>query len=169
MATTDEMKAWENPDWLGRAIEQDDLPWGEALVTTMPEFLARYSLHDSTWRGLFLRAGGVGVATVQWDTHWSRERVPLIDAEAEEHGWPFLFIRLTVHQVTAGAKKRSDRNPNDIIMKATCDTEGVKKTNAGVHATELVCLSSETKITHDAGVLILCLNSDRQTLQLASD
>jgi hypothetical protein len=78
------------PAWLSRSLLETTLPWQAAQTASMPEFLKKYSLHDSPWIGFWFGALET-VAAIRWDTIWNQDVIPFPGSQVAE--WPILLIR----------------------------------------------------------------------------
>jgi hypothetical protein len=84
--------AWPGwPAWLGSRIINHAFDWTHGQPTTLPHFLAQYTVHDSgligVWSDPFDHDGWV---IISWDTFWTQGRVPYPGPETEH--WPFLVL-----------------------------------------------------------------------------
>lgn len=79
------------PNWLGLGL-LNGFSWSASAEATMPRFLDEYTLHDSSWIGLWSEPEFETVALIGWDTHWSRGRLPY-PVEGTPGGYPYLLIQ----------------------------------------------------------------------------
>jgi len=79
------------PAWLGLGL-LNGLDWSRSAASTIPRLLQEYTLHDSSWIGLWSEPGFESLALIGWDTHWSRGRLPYPIAGTPA-GYPFLLIQ----------------------------------------------------------------------------
>ena len=149
--TPEEYPAYIIPVWLGRAMALDELPWEQALTTTMPEFLAEYTLHDSQWRGLVLHPNQYGVLCLLWDAYWAQGKVPDFGGIG-----PFLFFRFRIQRVDIAM---SDRILSDA-------TSTLHAPNERIYRTRFISSGSETEVLHSAAVQILCLDVERNIVSI---
>lgn len=71
------------------SLKLDSLPWDNARITTMAEFLERYTLHDSCWVRFLADPDGTAEVLLKWDTHWTDGQLPY---STETKNWPLLII-----------------------------------------------------------------------------
>ncbi len=85
-----------------------ELPWEAARETTLPEFLDRYTLHDSGWLRLECMPDRYAIAVFAWDTYWTSGRIPYRISEATTG--PLLLIGFDILYLSAfnGADVASD-------------------------------------------------------------
>lgn len=79
------------PAWLGLGL-LNGIDWSASAASAMPRFLDEYTLHDSSWIGMWSEPGFESIALIGWDTHWSRGRVPY-PIEGTPAGYPILLIQ----------------------------------------------------------------------------
>lgn len=79
------------PAWLGAGL-LNGFDWSVGASSTMPRFLDEYTLHDSSWIGLWGEPGFETTILIGWDTHWSRGRLPY-PIEGAPSGYPYLLIQ----------------------------------------------------------------------------
>ena len=80
--------------WVASAIVNGDLPWNSALRISFEEFSKKYTLHDSTWVGVFADVAYDNslVLAFKWDSIWLPAGIyPPSQRVAD---WPILFIRI---------------------------------------------------------------------------
>lgn len=82
------------PAWLSSGIVEDTLPWDRGVTLELPEFLKRFTLHDSYYIGLFynLAYSDSCLLAFQWDPVWLPDGLAPATGLVED--WPFLFIHL---------------------------------------------------------------------------
>jgi hypothetical protein len=100
------------PSWLTRALIDDQLPWDEARETTVAAFLLHYTLHDSSWIGLWVTPGLGAKAVIRWDAYWSGGRIPHPGPLVAY--WPILVIRFRRMYLAESLPSRSDYHESGI-------------------------------------------------------
>ena len=80
------------PEWVSRRLVEGTLPWGEALTVAYEEFDARFSLHDSTWIGLFLDIAFWQSAKLAFIWDPAHQPEGLLERTSWVKKWPVLFI-----------------------------------------------------------------------------
>jgi hypothetical protein len=80
------------PPWLGGSLVADAFPWEEATRTTLPAFVAAYTLHDSYWLGWYARPNREAIAILRFDT-WHTGGVVPFPGSVVAH-WPLLLVRV---------------------------------------------------------------------------
>jgi hypothetical protein len=80
--------------WVASAIVNGDLPWNSALRISFEEFSKKYTLHDSTWVGIFADVAYDKslVLAFKWDSVWLPEGI--YHPSERVANWPILFIRI---------------------------------------------------------------------------
>jgi hypothetical protein len=149
------------PEWLGNSLIGGDLPWDQATRSTIQEFLAEYTLHDSIWINLIVGTSDDGevLAVIRWDTFWTRGRVPHPGSAIAN--WPILIIRLPrVEGVRLEGFATTTQTTRTI---STASSVGVDE--GGIQLTEIRDVEGgRILLEHDAAVEILCLAHDRSVL-----
>lgn len=147
------------PAWLGPDLLWDDFPWEAGVATSLGAFLESYTLHDSSWVGLFLDPdqNASAVAVVRWDTFWAEGRVPFPGSAVAE--WPFLLIRFSglrgIRFAGYGAQAR-DLSPRTI---SAARSEAIE---TGAHRSVFEDIfDGSVEVEHDPLVDLLCLERDR--------
>lgn len=82
------------PDWTYRAIVEDLLPWQAGRTCSFDEFEKTYTLHDSSWIGLFagINLDSNVTLSIIWDPFWMPDEVHRSTSIVKE--WPLLFIKI---------------------------------------------------------------------------
>lgn len=80
--------------WLSDLIVNESQGWQDAATGTLPQFLDRYTLHDSTWLGLFAVPNWEAVLVLQWDSFWANHQQPRIVWHGEPVNSCYLLISL---------------------------------------------------------------------------
>jgi hypothetical protein len=82
------------PAWQHTSIIEDSLPWESGKTYSYPEFKEKYTLHDSSWIGLFssIRYENSAILALLWDAHWIPDEI--FESTGMVTEWPFLFIKL---------------------------------------------------------------------------
>ncbi len=71
----------------------DKTLWTAAQSCTLAQFLEHYTLHDSSWIGVWIDPlGEQAILLIDWDTFWTQGRVPYPPNQVAT--WPTLLIRL---------------------------------------------------------------------------
>lgn len=147
------------PAWLGPDLLWGEFPWEAGVATTLETFLESYTLHDSSWVGLFLDPdqNASAVAVVRWDTFSTHGRVPFPGGAVAE--WPFLLIRFTglrgVRFAGYGADAE-ERSPRTISLARSEAAE------VGTHRSVFEDIfGGRVEVEHIAQVEVLCLARDR--------
>jgi hypothetical protein len=94
------------PDWLYQSIIENSLNWGEAKEYSFQEFSQKYTLHDSSWIGLFYDIAYVNnlILAIVWDAVWLPDGIAQSTSTVAD--WPLLFIRIeNVLQVSVSRYK----------------------------------------------------------------
>ena len=82
------------PNWMYRALIEDDLPWENARQMEFQEFHNTYTLHDSHWIGIFHNVAYEQSLTmvILWDEFWLPSRIKENISSTSDR--TFLFIKL---------------------------------------------------------------------------
>jgi len=82
------------PDWLYKKLIEDDLPWDQKSPYDLEEFLSKYTLHDSSWVGIFHHVAFDRSVTLafQWDSVWLPDEIK--EGTSHVADWPYLFVQL---------------------------------------------------------------------------
>ena len=68
--------------------------WASAHSTTLTHFLEQYSVHDSSWIGVWIGPlEEQAILAFEWDAFWTQGRVPYPSNQVAY--WPTLLIRLS--------------------------------------------------------------------------
>lgn len=143
--------------WLGPDLLWDEFPWEMGVKTDMPTFLAKYTLHDSGWVGVFIEpdAQGLAVVVIRWDTFWTDGRVPFPGSAVAE--WPFLLIRLSEFQGIELIDFRRDPSSPRTISGTSCDPVSHE-----LHITKIEDVYGGTVVLkHGPSLDILCLSPNK--------
>jgi hypothetical protein len=94
------------PRWLSQGLLENSFAWNRAQTSSMPAFLAQYTLHDSPWIGFWFGAGEP-IALIRWDTFWHKDRIPFPGSNVAE--WPLLLMKFTrLYQYLISTRKDLD-------------------------------------------------------------
>jgi hypothetical protein len=154
------------PNWLGTDLIEGNLFWDRSLKTTMPEFFAQYTLHDSYWIGLFLEPQRNGIAIIRWDTFWTKGRMSFPGSTVAD--WHLLLIYFS-------GLCYSDVNLDETgISGATTKllTEQQYQTMVFLPEGEFHCTEIEdfaggiARFIHSSQVSLLCLNKEKEILEI---
>jgi hypothetical protein len=94
MSSEDDFDELDHPGWFYRELIEDCLPWQQGQKINFKEFNQKYTLHDSSWIGIFCNIAYERNATlaIQWDAFWLpieiKQNISVMD------DWPYLFIQL---------------------------------------------------------------------------
>lgn len=80
------------PDWFNQYVINDKIPWTDNIVSTLPDFLEEYTLHDSYWCGITSVPNDTTTIGIQLDAFWAKDKIDFTDAQKRD--WPILFIQL---------------------------------------------------------------------------
>ena len=112
------------PDWLYRDLVENELPWNSATAFAFEDFLLTYTLHDSSWVGVFsnCRLDDAVTLCIVWDRVWLPEELKR-ELSGIPH-WPFLFVRIE------GVTRLSFKSYDDIGLVgrtiADCEVSSVE-------------------------------------------
>lgn len=158
------------PNWLSNDLLNDNLPWDQALPTTMRQFLSQYTFHDSHWISLYLQPQRNAICVIRWDTFWTEGKVPFPGSRVAQ--WPLLLIRLTgllhadidlwesaVQTGISGAESarigESERVGWGIPAHHPTDYTRIRDFDGGI-----------AHLVHAPPVSFLCMSRDRQVLAI---
>jgi hypothetical protein len=153
------------PDWLSAQLLWDDFPWESGLRTTVPDFLAAYTLHDSGWVGLFLDPDqqGSAIAVIRWDTFWTEGRIPFPGGTVAQ--WPFLLIR---YAPVYAVRFTSYEVPGEAPSPRTIGGAEASVISESIHRTVVQDIfGGAVEVEHVPQVDVLCLAPDRTVLPIA--
>jgi hypothetical protein len=154
------------PNWLGSDLLTGDLFWNRSLKSTMPKFLAQYTLHDSYWIGMFLEPQRNGVAIIRLDTYWTEGRISFPSSTVSD--WHLLLIyfsglcHIDVNLNETGisgaeAKPLIDKQRETISFLPSDE----------LHSTEIEDFTGGTaRFIHNPQVSLLCLSKDKEILEI---
>ncbi len=82
------------PDWLGKSILSNELPWEAAQTYKVQEFLEKYTLHDSSWVTIHHEVAydNHAILVLEWDAVWLPDEIAQSTSMVSE--WPLLFIKI---------------------------------------------------------------------------
>jgi hypothetical protein len=157
------------------------LPWESARETTLPEFLVRYTLHDSQWLRVESSPDGPALALFEWDTFWTEGRVPHDSSRLAD--WPVLVLAFDalyqinvkwdpVHTLTVGdAESRAvgaeERERLFDRVGGTDDVLSAAALDDSLHLTTIRDVGvGYLELLHGATVRVLCIGGDGQVIDL---
>jgi hypothetical protein len=144
---------YEYPPWIGHRLINGSLPWNQAEYLSFERFHQGYTLHDSSWVGIF--HGGFTqtvTLTIAWDTVWLPEPM-----KQTVSGETFLFIQLS--QVTEMSTVKSDIEFNCILG---CEDEAID----GVRLLSIEIIGGTVDITYQGVPAFLAMADDGKILTL---
>jgi hypothetical protein len=82
------------PDWVYRRVIENNLPWDKKSDHNIETFLDTYTLHDSSWIGIFYDIKFDQSVTLgfQWDSVWLPDNIK--EGTSHVDDWPYLFIKI---------------------------------------------------------------------------
>ncbi len=167
------------PAWLGSRIINHAFDWTQGQPTTLPDFFAQYTVHDSglvgVWSDPFDQDGWV---IISWDTHWTQGRVPYPGPRTAH--WPFLVLyfpmlyqiysdappqHATMDTLASATSRVFPAASAQWVTAAMADALEIPSTTtplAGtIHHTSLVGILGVTcHLLHGPDVVVLCLHDD---------
>jgi hypothetical protein len=171
------------PNWLGQDLINDNFDWQESLKTTMPLFLAEYTLHDSYWIGIYAQPDRKTTAAIRFDTYWSNGRIFFPGSSVAD--WPILLVRfpraysiylngLEEGETISGATSdrvdsmRLEQMPEHRILANP--RPGIVKEyllDEDLHRTVFEDIyGGQVDIWHSAEVNLLCFNRQKESLSI---
>ena len=168
-----------------RQSATDALPWDRARATTLPEFLARYDLHDSQWIRIETSPDGSAVALFEWDTFWAGGRLPHDSSWLAD--WPVLALAFdAVYEVrlawdadptlTVGDAESRPVGPEErerMFDRAEGPGAGALSAAAldgSLHHTTVHDVGrGRVDLLHGAAVRVLCIDRDGRPVDLPWD
>jgi hypothetical protein len=147
------------PTWIGHKLINGDLPWEQADNLSFEQFHQGYTLHDSSWIGIFHHGFTQTVTlAVDWDEVWLPERL-----KQDVSGGVYLFIRLS--QVT----ETSTLQQNDEISSFNCIFGSEDTAIDGTRLLSIDILGGAVYITYqDDAPLFLAITNDERVLMLST-
>ena len=171
------------PSWLGQDLINDNFDWQQSLKTTMPAFLAEYTLHDSYWIGLYVQPNRKIIAVIRFDTYWSKGRVFFPGSFVAD--WPILLVRFarafridlngleegeTIGNATSirlDSSQREQMLEREISRSADVDILGEYILDEDLHRTLFEDIyGGQVDVWHSAEVNLLCFNRQKESLLL---
>ena len=152
------------PAWLAPGLLHDNFAWEAGVRSTLPAFLAEYTLHDSSWIGLTTDPTYQGSATavIRFDAFWTEGRVPFPGSLVAE--WPILLIRFERLQSLAfvGLEQDIGGISRTITMAVSRELPG-----GGVHETVIEDVhGGQVTLRHAPPVTLLLFSREQQVLDL---
>lgn len=152
------------PSWLAPGMLADDFPWQAGVRTTLPTFLAEYTLHDSSWIALATDPAYAGSATavIRFDAFWTEGRVQFPGSVVAE--WPILLLHL--ERLVSLAFAGLDEDIGGISRTiAAADSREVNGT--ALHETIVEDVhGGRVTLRHAPAVTLLLLDRERQVVPL---
>jgi hypothetical protein len=147
------------PAWIGHKLINDDLPWEQADNLSLEQFHQGYTLHDSSWIGIFHHGFTQTVTlAIAWDAVWLAERL-----KQDVPRGVYLFIRLS--QVT----EISTLQQNDEISAFNCIFGFEDIAIDGARLLSIDILGGAVYITYqDDAPLFLAITDDERVLMLST-
>ena len=147
------------PPWLRPETLEANAFWTAGVASTLADFFAAYSLHDSEWLGFSVdpRYDGDGVAAFRLDTFWFREQAP----EVNEVRWAALLVKFR----RVGALRLSGFEEDEAMPRtiASAETQGTSD-NAVLTVEDI--MGGRVEITHSPEVVLLCLDWEGNVLPI---
>ena len=148
------------PDWIYRAIVEDSLPWRAGKKGSFEEFDKTYTLHDSSWIGLFagMALDSSLTLAVIWDPYWVPDEVHRSTPNVKE--WPFLFIKIgNVQEIDTSKLETIDHSRN------ISGTEFYRLAD-GIRQLVVVCDGGQVKIKYKGETIFLGLDREGRRLKI---
>jgi hypothetical protein len=149
---------YEYPPWIGHRLINGSLPWNQAEYLSFEQFHQGYTLHDSSWIGIF-HGGFTQTVTmaIAWDAFWLPERL-----KQDVPRGIYLFIRLS--HVT----EISTLQQNDEISAFNCIFGSEDTAIDGARLLSINILGGAVYITYqDDAPLFLAITDDERVLMLS--
>ena len=155
------------PSWLAAELLGHSFEAEKAAATTIPEFFAEYTLHDSIWIGFQLDPiyDGAGLAILRWDTHWTDGRILFPGSAVAE--WPILLIRFArVHRAVQRGYEIEAPAPTRGIDAATTRV-ALAPSPDGAHTTTFEDhYGGVFEVDHAPPVQLICFSREHSILPI---
>jgi hypothetical protein len=173
-------------------MREEDLDWAHGQRTTMPSFLAHYTLHDAQALGCAFTVEGAAVLTFAWDRVWLEAPFTQAGLPTPEEPWLFLkfprVLSATIDDTAPdrayedGTVARADSgllSPEQRVDLGTVLSLLPATTAIGNSVTSDAALLEETHCTmvetiferrillyHTRDVVVLCQEADGRRIQI---